>query len=41
VVTDRNLVTGQNPFSSNLIAETFLHELALARAQAVTLAGHG
>jgi putative intracellular protease/amidase len=39
VVTDRNLVTGQNPFSSNLLAETFLHGLALARAQAMAAGG--
>jgi putative intracellular protease/amidase len=32
VVEDRNLVTGQNPFSSNLLAETFLHRLRESRA---------
>ncbi len=33
VVEDRNLVTGQNPFSSNLLAETFLHRLRESRAR--------
>lgn len=27
IVEDRNLVTGENPFSSNLLAATFLHRL--------------
>jgi len=31
VVTDRNLITGQNPYSSAALAETFVSHLAAAR----------
>jgi putative intracellular protease/amidase len=36
VVVDRNLVTGQNPFSSALLTETFLHKLRESRARQVS-----
>jgi putative intracellular protease/amidase len=35
VVEDRNLVTGQNPFSSLFLALTFMHMLGDSRARAV------
>lgn len=35
VVEDRNLVTGQNPFSSTLLAEVFLQRLGALRAKAL------
>jgi putative intracellular protease/amidase len=31
IVTDRNLITGQNPYSSTAIAETFINHLAAAQ----------
>jgi putative intracellular protease/amidase len=35
VVEDRNLITGQNPYSSLLVAETFLRKLGDSRAKAL------
>ncbi|MDJ0719393.1 MAG: type 1 glutamine amidotransferase domain-containing protein [Prochloraceae cyanobacterium] len=35
IVEDRNLITGQNPFSSNLLAEKFLHRIRDLRASAL------
>jgi len=35
IVEDRNLITGQNPFSSNLLAENFLHRICHLRASAL------
>jgi putative intracellular protease/amidase len=35
VVEDRNLVTGQNPFSSTLLVEVFLQRLGASRAKAL------
>jgi len=35
VVEDRNLVTGQNPFSSTLLVEVFLQRLGESRAKAL------
>jgi len=35
VVEDRNLITGQNPYSSLLLAETFLRKLGESRATAL------
>jgi putative intracellular protease/amidase len=41
VVEDRNLVTGQNPFSSTLLVEVFLHRLGPARARALAATAVG
>jgi putative intracellular protease/amidase len=35
VVEDRNLITGQNPYSSLLVAETFLRKLGDSRARSL------
>jgi putative intracellular protease/amidase len=35
VVEDRNLITGQNPYSSLLVAETLLRQLGASRAKAL------
>lgn len=34
VIEDRNLVTGENPFSSTLLAVTFLHRLSINNSRA-------
>ena len=36
IVEDRNLITGENPFSSNLLAEQFLHRISNLRASVLT-----
>ena len=40
-VVDRNLITGQNPFSSTLLVEVFLHRLGPARAKALAATAVG